>query len=387
MTSMRIALVTETYPPEINGVAVTLRHLVTGMLRRGHAVHVIRPRQYDGEAPRHESHYRETLVRGIAIPRYDAVKIGMPAGRRMREQWSRERPDIVHVATEGPLGGSAVTAALALGIPVSTDFHTNFHAYTRHYGVRWLEGPVLNYLRRLHNRTACTMVPTEELQSQLAGRGFENLMVVARGVDTQLFHPARRDARLRRTWRVGPEDPVALFVSRLAPEKNLPLLMEAYSAMRVVHPRARLVVVGDGPARARLQARHPDAIYAGMRTGEDLAAHYASADIFLYPSVTETYGNVTLEALASGLAVVAYDYAAAAVHMRSGENGFTAPIDDTGQFIRAAVSLVLDRARIAQFGHNARTTAEAIDWSDVVSEFESALMGLARDRALVTHAA
>ncbi|MGE5525994.1 MAG: glycosyltransferase family 4 protein [Rhodospirillaceae bacterium] len=377
MTTLRIALITETYPPEINGVAVTLRHLVHGMLKRGHSVHVVRPRQSRIDTPRESPGYRETLVRGIAIPRYDALKLGLPAAGQLRALWRRDPPDIVHVATEGPLGASAVKAALSAGIPVSTDFHTNFHAYARHYGVRWLEQPVLRYLRRLHNRTLCTMVPTHELARELAGFGFDNLRVVARGVDTRLFHPDKRDAALRRSWGAAPEDPIVLFVSRMAPEKNLPLLMKTFAAMHRVDPRARLVVVGDGPARARLKARHPDAIYTGMLVGEELAAHYASADIFLYPSVTETYGNVTLEALASGLAVVAYDYAAAAVHIRDGQNGITAPFDDDRQFIHRATQLVRDPARLPELRRNARATADRIDWADIVSGFESALMDIA----------
>jgi glycosyltransferase involved in cell wall biosynthesis len=200
MTTLRIALITETYPPEINGVAVTLRHLVAGMLKGGHSVHVIRPRQSRTDAPSEAPGYRETLVRGIAIPRYDALKLGLPAAGQLRELWHHDPPDIVHVATEGPLGASAIKAALSAGIPVSTDFHTNFHAYARHYGLRWLERPVLRYLRRLHNRTLCTMVPTHELKRELAGFGFDNLRVVARGVDTRLFHPDKRDTGLRRSW-------------------------------------------------------------------------------------------------------------------------------------------------------------------------------------------
>jgi glycosyltransferase involved in cell wall biosynthesis len=387
MIKLRIALITETYTPEINGVAVTLHHLVTGMLRRGHSFHVIRPRQFRGDAPKSAADYRETLVPGIAIPRYDALKLGLPAGRRLRELWHRDPPDIVHVTTEGPLGASAVKAALAAGIPVSTDFHTNFHAYAEHYGIRWLERPVLRYLRWLHNKALCTMVPTHELKRQLAGYGFQNLMVVARGVDTQLFHPARRDAGLRRCWGAAPDDPVVLFVSRMAPEINLPLLMQTYAAMHRVDPRSRLIVVGDGPARPRLQARHPEAVYTGMRTGEELAAHYASADIFIYPSITETYGNVTLEAMASGLAVVSYDYAAAAVHIRSGKNGLTAPLSDARQFMQRAVQLMHNRARIAEFGHNARMTAETIDWADVVCDFESALAEIVHGRPLAARAA
>ena len=375
---LRIAMVTETYPPEVNGVAVTLRHLVAGLLRRGHRLQIVRPRQCPSDAPARRAGYEEVLVRGIALPRYDALKLGLPASALLRELWLRERPDIVHIVTEGPLGWSALAVARALALPVSTDFHTNFHAYTRHYGVGWLKQPVTAYLRRLHNKALCTMVPTAGLHSELAALGFENLMIVARGVDTRLFHPAKRDAGLRRSWGAAPDDPVALCVSRVAPEKNFPLVVEAYEAMRAANPRTRLVIVGDGPERARLQSRHRLPIYSGMRTGEDLAAHYASADIFLFPSITETYGNVTVEALASGLAVAAYDYAAAQVHIRSGTNGLTARFDDSAEFVRLAVELVAEPARRMALGLNGRATAEALDWADIVSEFESALLTLAR---------
>ena len=378
---LRVAMVTETYPPEINGVAVTMAHLVSGLCRRGHEIQIVRPRQMRNETPARRPGCEEVLVPGVPIPRYDALKLGLPAKRTLRALWSRERPDIVHVVTEGPLGGSALTAARELGLPVSTDFHTNFHAYTGHYGVGWLKKPVTAYLRRFHNRALCTMVPTPGLREELAALGFENLAIVARGVDTRLFSPARRSAALREAWGAAPADVVALSVGRVAPEKNLPLVMETYEAMRRARPGTRLVVVGDGPVRRRLQSSHPLPIFAGMRTGEDLAAHYASADVFLFPSVTETYGNVTIEALASGLAVVAYDHAAAAVHIRSGENGLTAPFGDRARFIRLAVDLLDRPAEIVRLGSSARTTAESIDWADVVSEFEDALTHLATGRA------
>lgn len=371
---LKLALVTETWPPEINGVAITLRHLVRGLRERGHAVHLVRPRQQAHEIPAHQPGWRETLVRGLAIPRYDALKLGLPARGQLRELWRSERPDVVHVATEGPLGWSAVNAARDLGLPVTTDFHTNFHSYTRHYGIGWLERPVVAYLRRLHNRTRCTMVPTEELGTELAALGLQNLLVVARGVDTRLFDPARRDLALRRSWGAQPEDPVALFVSRIAPEKNLPLLMETFAALRAADPRTRLVVVGDGPARALLQRRYPAAIYTGARVDEDLATQYASADLFLYPSTSETFGNVTLEAMASGLAVLAYDYAAARMHIRSGVNGLTVPVDDRNAFIHGALTLAREPALRGRLGAAARAAMLTIDWRDIVLEFERALL-------------
>ncbi|HSD59450.1 MAG TPA: glycosyltransferase family 1 protein [Burkholderiales bacterium] len=370
---LRVALVTETYPPEINGVAMTLGRMVEGLSRRGHHVQVVRPRQEgDAWAPRTNG-VEHALVRGLPIPRYERLKLGLPAGGLLKRMWSEGRPDVVHIATEGPLGWSALGAARSLGISVSTDFHTNFHSYSKHYGLGWLERGVAAYLRSFHNRARCTLVPTEGMRRKLAEQGFQGLRVVARGVDTVLFHPSRRSQTLRSQWGAAQDDPVVLYVGRLAPEKNLSLVIKAFEAMRAEQPRARLVLVGDGPYRAGLEAGNHGYVFAGMRVGEDLAAHYASGDIFLFPSVTETYGNVTMEAMASGLAVVAYDYAAAEEHIRSGLNGLTAPFDDGEAFLRQALTPVRDPDYARDLGRSARRRAENIDWEQVFEALERAL--------------
>jgi glycosyltransferase involved in cell wall biosynthesis len=370
---LRIAVVTETYPPEVNGVAMTLGHIVRGLTSRGHTVELVRPRQRDAEVPAQRPRLEEVLVRGMAIPRYDALKLGLPARTLLLRQWTSRRPDVVHLVTEGPLGWSGLSAAKALGLPIASDFHTNFHSYTAHYGVGWLRRPVTAYLRRLHNKCRCTIVPTIDLRDDLAGLGFQNLLIVARGVDTETFNPGRRDPILRQTWRASASDPVALFVSRIAPEKNMHLVLETYEAMRHANPRVKLVVVGDGPERLRLQQRYPDAIFAGTRHGTDLAAHYASADLFLFPSLTETYGNVIVEALASGLAVLAFDYAAARQHIRQNVNGVTVSFGDREGFIRAAIELGSDSDRRARLGDAARASMVRVDWNRIVGEFEGTL--------------
>ena len=165
------------------------------------------------------------------------------------------------------------------------------------------------------------MVPTEQLRADLDAFGFRNLQVVARGVDTKLFNPRRRSEKIRSEWGVTPDTPVVIHVGRLAAEKNLSAMTAAFMAIRQRHPKARLVLVGDGPERENLRTQVRDAIFAGTRRGEDLAAHYASSDIFLFPGMTETFGNVTLEAMASGLPVVAYDYAAAAQYLEHETSG------------------------------------------------------------------
>lgn len=385
--SLRVAVVTETYPPEVNGVAMTIGRMIAGLRQRGHRIQLVRPRQHREDPPVKRHDFEEVLVRGVAIPRYDMLKLGLPARRHLRRLWTAHRPDIVHLVTEGPLGWSALAAAQDLGIPISSDFHTNFHTYSQHYGIGWFEKPIAAYLRNFHNKTLCTMVPTEDMRQDLEQIGVQNLRVVARGVDAEMFSPHKRSAALREIWGVGPDELVALYVGRLAPEKNLPLVIKTYAAMREANPRLRLVLVGDGPDRAALQARQPECIFAGMRTGEDLVMHYASADVFLFPSTTETYGNVTIEAMASGLAVIAYSYAAAALYIQHGVNGLVARFDDAETFTRLAVEIAGDRERVRALGAAARASAEKLDWRWIVTAFEDALLELsANGTARETHA-
>ena len=365
---LTVAVVSETYPPDINGVAMTMGRLVPGVLALRHRVQLIRPRQTRDEQPSVVDRLETIPVRGLPLPGYPELRFGVPATRELISLWSRARPDIVHVVTEGPLGWSALRAAARLDLPVAADFHTNFHSYSQHYGLGLLKTPVAAYLKRFHNRAGCTMVPTEEMREDLAATGYRSLKVVARGVETDLFNPARRSARLRAEWGVGQEHPAVIHVGRLAPEKNLPLVFSAFEAMRAKHPRARLVLVGDGPRRAHFQARYPEHVFAGMRTGEDLAAHYATGDIFLMPSLTETYGNVTVEAMASGLPLVAYRYAAAREHIVSGVNGVTVEPGNERAFIAEACALIDDPLRMRHLASGARRTAETLSWASVVAD-------------------
>ncbi|MDP1898485.1 MAG: glycosyltransferase family 1 protein, partial [Sulfurimicrobium sp.] len=327
-SALRVAVVNETYPPDVNGVAMTAQRMVQGLISRCHQVQLVRPRQSQEDRGFSSASFDEVLVRGVPVPRYRDLKMGLPARAKLLALWKQRRPHLVQVVTEGPLGWSAIAAAKELHLPVISDFHTNFHSYSKYYGAPLLGRAIGIYLRWLHNRAHCTLVPTDAMRHELSGMGFRNLQVLSRGVDTQLFHPSRWNRLLRQSWGVGDHRLVALYVGRIAAEKNLPLLIEAFRRMQTTRPNMKLVMVGDGPERAKLQAMHPDIIFAGMRVSEDLADHYASADLFLFPSITETFGNVVLEAMASGLPVVAYDGAAAREHIRHGENGLRAAFDD-----------------------------------------------------------
>ena len=371
--TLNISVVTETFPPDINGVAHTLSKMVNGLQANGHDIWLVRPRQQKTDQAQSRQGFNELLVKGMPIPFYKQLRMGLPAKKELNRLWSFKRPDVVHIATEGPLGWSALQVARKMRIPVSTDFRTNFHAYSSHYGIGWLSGAILSYMRKFHNAADATMVPTQQLADTLNSAGFERLKVVPRGIDTQLFSPAKRNMALREQWHAKPDDTVMLYVGRLAAEKNLKLVMQTYAMAKQRMPDTKLVLVGDGPMRQELQAAHKDVVFAGFRTGEDLAAHYASADIFVFASQTETFGNVTLEAMASGLAVVAFHHAAAGELIQSGINGMLASHDSALHFEMAAQALLNNPDLMQYVRQKAAATAADMGWDKIVQKTESVL--------------
>src|SRR5271157_2731231 len=220
--------------------------------RRGHSVTVYRPWRPDLSEGRDGASYWQVAMPGLPLPGYPLLRMGLPAGRRLRRAWSTDRPDLVHVATEGPLGLSAIRAARSLGIAVTSSFHTNFHAYAKHYKASLFKHLALAWLRHVHNLTQRTFAPTQELCGELGRLGFRNLAVLSRGVDTRQFMPGRRSACLRSEWGAAEGDPVVIHVGRMAAEKNYPLLLRAYAAMRAANPACRFVLAGEGPLKRSL---------------------------------------------------------------------------------------------------------------------------------------
>ena len=383
--SLRLAIVTETYPPEVNGVAKSLSKFVEGLCELNHEIQLIRPRQDSDKTSIPRMDLQEVLTAGLPIPNYPNLKMGLPAKKRLISQWMKRRPDLVHIVTEGPLGWSALEAARKLKIPVSSDFRTNFHSYSQHYGIGWLKRPIVGYLKKFHNKTSLTTVPTERMKHDLTRIGFKNVQVLSRGVNAALYSPEHRSSSLRASWGVKDEDFVIVHVGRLAAEKNLEMLLSTYQSIARLDPRARLVLVGDGPESANIAARVPNAIFCGVRLDQDLAEHYASSDLFIFPSKTETFGNVTLEAMASGLPIVAFDYAAAAQYVSSGQNGLLVSLDRDHEFNAAAIKLhkvfIENPSGYKQMRTLARETAVKESWPSVVNQFESMLIATAKASA------
>ena len=374
-TALHITLISETFPPEINGVANTLGRLCEGLRTRGHQVELVRPRQ--AIDPQRGEDDALLLCRGWPLPGYPGLQWGQSSMHKLLRRWKRQRPDVLYIATEGPLGLSALRAARRLGIAVVSGFHTNFQQYTSQYGLGLLTRMLTHYLRWFHNRSAMTLVPSVSQRLELERRHFERLALLSRGVDSQLFHPSKRQSALREQWGLSDTDIAVIHVGRLAPEKNLGLLKRCFETLCETYPQRhlKLIVVGDGPQRSALEKELPEAIFCGAQRGEALAAHYASGDLFVFPSLTETFGNVVLEALASGLGVVAYDQAAAAQHIRHGYNGVSAMPGDEQAFCEAAAWLLEEDERLRCVRLNARQHGSRQGWAAIIEQFEGYLRG------------
>ncbi len=374
---MHLLMVTETYPPEVNGVALTVQGLLQNLLLLGHRVTLVRPQQATDNAAVALPGFSEVLVRGVPIPRYPGLKFGLPASARLRRLIRDGRVDAVYAATEGPLGWSAVSAARSAGVPVACGFHTRFDDYFRHYGAAFLQPVARAWMRHFHNRAQCTLVPTQELKDQLLANGFSRVELLRRAVDTQRFDPRHRDPQLRRELGVSECAPLVVHVGRLAPEKNLGVAAAAFERIQAQCPGARMLWIGDGPSRPALEREYPQHVFPGVLRGPALARHFASADLFLFPSLTETFGNVTLEAMASGLTLCAFDYAAAHEHVQSGVSGELATFGKVSEFVRAAEKAARAWLKGKRLGYAGRRAVEHLSPQRVAEDFAQLLGTLA----------
>jgi glycosyltransferase involved in cell wall biosynthesis len=369
---MRLTLVTETFPPEVNGVAKTLGRWVETFQARGHAVDVVRP-------SRPRERIAEDGAMGLSVPFYPQVRLGLALPWQLEQRYRRFQTELVHIATEGPLGLAALWAGGRRRLPIASSFHTNFDHYMTHYGLAGWEWCGRAYLRWFHNRCAVTLAPSRATQRRLLKRGFERVEVWSRGVDADLFNPRRRDRALRAALGLGETDVLLLYVGRLAAEKNLDALLAVHSQLQgmlgAAAPSVRLALVGDGPMHDSIMQRRLSGVHlAGARHGPELARWFASADIFTFPSQTETFGNAILEAQASGLAVVAFDYETTRERIVNGKDGILLHrVEEWPAALRCLVCDQLERKRLAAA---ARHTAERQGWGPIFDELERCYEGL-----------
>jgi glycosyltransferase involved in cell wall biosynthesis len=370
---MRITIVTETYFPQVNGVSRTLGELVRHLIGHGDSVQVVHPDYgvaIEGDGETH-------AVRAVRLPFYKELYLPLPPFRDVHRAIVDFRPDLLHIATEATLGLSVLGLARRRRLEVVSSFHTNFDQYSRHYRVGWARGVIGAYLRWFHNRTRETYVPSQATIRELEAMGFERLVLWKRGVDAEMFRPDRPGRQeVRRAMGWSPEDLVIAYVSRIAPEKNVDYLADALSIVAARRPDARILMVGDGPSRASLERRlGPGVRFAGYRSGQDLANHYAAADLFAFSSLTETFGNVVLEAMASGLPVVALRSGGVGETVRPGETGLLVePSEPPDRMADALLSLIDRPDKRLRMARAARRYAESQSWD--------AIMGGLRERYL-----
>ena len=303
------------------------------------------------------------------MPRSPDLRLAAPVSRRVARAVKRFKPDVIHVVTAYSLGLVGLRMARVHGIPVVASFHAMIPDLLHYYGIRWGREASWRYLRWFHTHVAFTFCPSAVSAARLREHGFKNVRIWAHGVETERFSPAHRSSEVRE--RLGPAGLVhLLYLGRLAPEKELSVLFEAYRQVCAANPRrpVRLTVAGDGPYTARARAQAPtDVSFVGYLEDEALVRTYASADVFVFPSRVETQGNVILEAMASGLPVVAMTEGGVLENVRHGVNGLLCIPGDTQSFAQGILRLVDEPTLRATLGRNARAWAEHRTWEAMLA--------------------
>jgi len=361
---MRVALFTDTYLPQMNGVSRTLARLVAHLDRTGHEVFLVSPEV--GEAAPHTVHHHP--LAGIPVPVYPELLLARPLDGKGRRLLDTFDPHLVHCATESTVGWSGRRWALRSGRPLVTSFHTNFPDYAREYGMGFLTPVAWGLLRRFHQPAFRTLCPSDATLQALRLKGFhDRLGIWSRGVDSELYHPDRRSSEVRERLAPG-ADVLLLYVGRLAGEKRLDVLMEAFPRIRDESSRrVELVLVGDGPWGEQLRKREEPGVHlTGYLTGTALAEAYAAADVFVFPSDTETFGNVVAEAMASALPVVGSDRGGVRSTIDHGVTGFRAVPGDPADFARYVMQLVEDADLRGRMGSVGRSRAEEMSWTRIL---------------------
>jgi glycosyltransferase involved in cell wall biosynthesis len=366
---LRIALITETFLPRYDGIVRMLVEFLTYLKANGHSAVVFAP----GAGPTDFEGTRVVRVPGMPFPPYPGLVLA-PYSRRMKPLLRAWRPDVVHLAGPFVLGAYAARVARSLGIPAAAHFQTDLARFAAHYGLGLFEDLTWRRLVSIHNTCAINFAPTESVATELRDRGMRNVHVAGRGVDTALFHPKRRDHSLRARLTGGWKRPVLTYVGRLAPEKSLDTLVAVAQAL----PYCALLIVGDGPSRAELAEKLAgyDVYFTGWLYGEQLAAAYATADIFVFPSATETFGQVVREAMASGLPTVGVRAGGVQDLIEPEVTGLLAAPDDRSSFVAATRRLVEHEALRRAMGQAARLQAETHTWEAVFDNLMELYAGL-----------
>ena len=359
---LRLALFSDTYAPQVNGVARTLERLAREVRARGGEVRI-----FTASDPAALPDPHVVRLPSVAFWAYKELRLAPPISPRALREVRAWRPTLIHAATPFGIGLSGRAAARQLGIPFVSSYHTHFSAYVRFYNLGALETISWGFLRWFHNGGVRTFVPSLAIAAELEAKGFSTLRVWPRGVDTARFNPSFRSPGVRARAGAPSDDVVvAAYVGRLAPEKGIDVAIEAMRiAMQRMPGRLVFALAGDGPYEAHCRAvAPPGSHFAGRLMGDDLSRFYASADLFLFPSTTDTFGNVLLEAMASGLPVVGADVATTPELVASDRGALFAPGDPEAMAARI-VELAGDTLRRRAMAARAAAFAESCSWARV----------------------
>lgn len=356
---MRIAFFSETFLPKVDGIVIVLCHLLDHLAQEGHESLLFAPKGSPDV-------YANTPVRGVSglpFPLYPELTLASPLAGVVGPLKAFQ-PDVIHLVNPTSLGLAGLRAARRLNVPTVASYHTDVPGFATRMGYGFASGPLWAYYRWVHNQVDLNCVPSSVTQRELQAHGFRRVKVWTHGVDASLFHPGKRSAALR--WRLSggqPEQPLLLFVGRLAAEKRIDWLLPVLQA----HPQVRLAVVGDGPARQKLEQRFAgtQTVFTGYMRGEELAAAYASSDIFVFPGANETFGNVVAEAMASGLAVIVPDSGGVLDFSRDGENCLWFASEAQDSLLDAVERLLANPELRFALSAAARATAEKRDWHSI----------------------
>jgi glycosyltransferase involved in cell wall biosynthesis len=382
---VRVALFSGNYNNIKDGAAVALNRLVAFLEREGAEVLVFSPTV---KRPAMEPVGTVVSVPSVPIPRRSEYRIALGLPRSIRKQLAAFRPTLFHVSAPDLLGYSALRLARRWGVPAVASFHTRFDSYLRYYGLARLEKPAQRYLRHFYSLCEQVYVPSPSMAAVLRDEGMAtHLRMWGRGVDCTLFTPARRDLAWRKSWGIQDQDVVISFCGRLVREKGLEIFAATLDRLRARGVRHRTMIIGDGPERDWLTQRLPEAIFTGFLTGEGLARAYASSDLFFFPSVTETFGIVTLEAMATALPVVCADSTGSSSLVARGSTGFLVPPGDIEQFASCLERLATGPELRARMGRAGRIAASAHDWDSVMQSllghYREVLAGYGKAPALI----
>jgi len=374
---MNVALFSGNYCYTVDGPALALNRLVPFLERNGHNVLVFSP---TSRTPAFEPAGTLVSTPSLPLPGRSEYRLSLGLTPRLRARLEAFQPDVFHLATPDPLGLHALRLAKKWGVPAIASFHTRFDVYPRYYGLTILEKYLTNYMRWFYRQCSQVYVPSRSMEDVLRTQGFgDDIRIWSRGVDASLFRPGRRDKSWRRSIGIEDDEVVVVFVGRLVMEKGLEFLASAMELAEGMGVHYRCVVVGEGPAREWFASRVPQAHFTGFLRGEELARVYASSDIFVNPSETETFGNVTLEAMASGLPAVCVDAIGSRSLVRHAVTGFLATPGDATEFARLLSLLVRDDVIRRRFGTAGVVASRAYDWEVMMAGLVDGYRGAIRE--------